>query len=315
MLPQAPETADALLIRGFIARAIVEYRTNPAAPSILRELAAKTPAVFVHEAFAQLQSGFESPGHRLLAMLLAGNPDAISLVINPTFLRLEQAIAVSKRLMEVDSLFDVRLARQLPGRGSSAPSLPEDVAERVLDIVNEISRGGRVVPILGHLTDHPSSRVAAKATLVLGRRIHNSSWVGRHLHNPDFRIRANAVEALWGVDSSSARDALNTILIDPNNRVVGNAVIGLHLLKATDVSQCVDRMLRNPAPLFRSTAAWVMGKTAKPEFVDRLDYMMRDDTLAVRSAALHALDHIRKITRLPGVGTTAHFGDRLEQNP
>ena len=299
MLPNVPETEDSQLVRGFITRALAEFETNSAVPSILRGIASKAPDIFIQEAFLHLQSGLESSAHRHLATLLLGNPSAIALVANPTFLRLDQAITVAKRLMEVDSLFDAKLARKSHGRDSAGGGLPEAVAERVLDILNEISRDTRIVPILEHLTEHPTSRIAAKATLVIGRRIPNSSWLGRQLRNPDYRIRANAVEALWGVDSPSAREALNFIVIDPHNRVVGNAVFGLHLLKAGEVSQYIDTMLKNPAPSFRWTAAWVMGKTEKPEFVDRLHRMMLDDTPGVRRAALRALFHIKKVSKAP----------------
>lgn len=50
------------------------------------------------------------------------------------------------------------------------------------------------------------------------------------LGESDPRVRANAIESLWGVDSPEARTLLSFATNDANNRVVGNALLGLYHL-------------------------------------------------------------------------------------
>jgi len=96
---------------------------------------------------------------------------------------------------------------------------------RALDILDQTSCGRRLLPVVGHLVDHRNNRISAKATLFVGRRVQNPSWTAKQLTQPDARVRANAVEALWGVDSPAAAGILEDCSGDRNHRVVGNSLL------------------------------------------------------------------------------------------
>jgi HEAT repeat protein len=78
-------------------------------------------------------------------------------------------------------------------------------------------------------------------------------------------------------------------LKDQNNRVAGNALVGLHRLGEPAVGQLVQRMLQDSRPIFRTTAAWVMGKIGGPEFIESLRQAVGDRDKLVADTARSAL--------------------------
>jgi HEAT repeat protein len=129
----------------------------------------------------------------------------------------------------------------------------------------------------------------------MGRRLSNNDWVERHLASPDPRVRASVVEALWGTDTFFARKSMWRCLKDQNNRVAGNALMGLHLLGEQRVIALVKEMLRDPREAFRWTAAWVMGQIAIPDFFECLVQARTDSSPGVRRAAGRALVALRHL--------------------
>jgi hypothetical protein len=191
--------------------------------------------------------------------------------------------------METDPLVDVRLAKQLPGRYRAIEESELAATVRVLDVLDEISPGRRLVPVLGYLTHHPDHRIAGKATMLVARRVTNADWIRRHIAVGDPRIRANVLEGLWGLDTPYARQTCVESLEDGNNRVVGNAVVGLHLLREKGLDHRMIRMSLDARIGFRCTAAWLLGKIGGEEFFEQLKRLIRDDSPAVRRTALHSM--------------------------
>jgi HEAT repeat protein len=82
-------------------------------------------------------------------------------------------------------------------------------------------------------------------------------------------------------------------LKDPNHRVAGNALVGLHRLgEDLDVIRHLGKMARRPEPLFRASAAWVMGQTGEERYIGVLRQMVRDPDSLVRLNALRSLRRI-----------------------
>jgi hypothetical protein len=211
----------------------------------------------------------------------------------------QDLIEVCRKWMALDSQLDVRLARLTPGREAGGEGLPVEHVVRVLDVLDEISPGPRLILLLNHLTHHGEQRIASKAALLVGRRLRNRDWVSRQMESTDGRLRANVVEGLWGIRSASVQSHLWASLKDKNNRVVGNALIGLHQSGEPGVKEFVKRMIEDARPPFRWTAAWVMGKIGAPEFIEDLERAVQDKEAHVRSAAERALQTIREATRKP----------------
>ena len=77
----------------------------------------------------------------------------------------------------------VKLARRLPDRHglNHCEAFNALSSYRVLDVLDETSTGRRLVPVLGHLIDSADPRMAAKATLFIGKRIQSAEWAARQL--------------------------------------------------------------------------------------------------------------------------------------
>jgi len=258
----------------------------------IRAMAARAPDPLCTAALSVLAAQGDGNDLQWIYNQLVECPEFLMQVVSPSRMSRKELVELCRKWMAMDDQLDVRLARLTPGR-EGAGKLPPETVVRVLDVLDEISPGPRLILLLNHLTKHSNRRIAAKATLLVGRRLRNQDWVARQMENDDGRVRASAVEGLWGVTSAAAQNHLWASLKDKNNRVVGNALIGLHQLGESGVNEFVKRMLEDPRPPFRWTAAWVMGRIGAPEFVEPLEQAKQDKEAHVRNAAERALEQIR----------------------
>jgi hypothetical protein len=248
--------ASQQLIDDLLARAVAEFDTNP--------LCSQQPSIFDQ-------------------------------LMNPLYGSKQRAVHLFRRFLAIDPSFDLRLARKLPDKQGANGYCDCRSAERAIEILDEASRGHRLLPVLGHLVHSDDSRMSAKATLFVGRRLQNPEWTARQLKRDDARIRANAVESIWGLKSTRAKALLEHSLKDFSSRVKGNALVGLHLIGESGVVAQVDLLAASSHYGARSTAAWTMGRIGDPCFVPALTGLMRDEYPMVRGAALRSLIEIRRI--------------------
>jgi len=289
-------SASQQLVDSYVNRAVEEFKGNPLASRLLRRLSEELPEQFCVAALQHLERSEESGVNRLLTILMMGQPMLPEYLANPALGSRERSLRIVKRLVKLDPSFDVRLARMLPDRtGINHHEAFSGVrAYRILDILDQVSRGRRLLPVLAHLAASDDPKIAAKATLFVGRRVQSAEWAARQLRQQDPRVRANAVESIWGLRNPVAVCLLEGCVDDSNNRVAGNALVGLHLLDTPGVAKIIQSMAEAPKANFRSTAAWVMGRIASPEFAPELNRLLKDDSSQVRGAALRALIEVRR---------------------
>lgn len=156
--------------------------------------------------------------------------------------------------------------------------------------------GPRLLPALAHLLQHPDPQIRSKVALLIGRRHESSRPVEHRREEADPRLRANAIEGLWGVDGEGVRRALWGTSRDAGSRTAGNALLGLHRLGETGVIDRILKMALHAQARFRATAAWVMGESADPRFLEPLGRMLADPERAVRTRAFRSLALIRRLT-------------------
>lgn len=286
-----------MLVRDCLKQSIEDFSTNQSGSQVMRRFATEAPAIFAPVAVRMLIAGDNSAGYRYLAALVLWQPTLFRQISNPWIFTKAQAIQLSRRLMAVDSSFDIRFARQLPARnGRNADTLTGQHAERALEILDEISPGRRVIPVLSHLARDPDQKISARATLVVGRRVRNVAFTRRLIaEQTDPRVRANAIEAIWGELSRDVRELFWECVEDSQNRVVGNAMVGLYLMEEPRVVELVNRYARSHEPDFRRTSAWAMGRMGDNGFVPALQTLVKDHYPAVRGAALQSLEKIQKL--------------------
>jgi HEAT repeat protein len=122
--------------------------------------------------------------------------------------------------------------------------------------------------------------------------------VRKRLQEVDARVRANAVESLWGTDSTSARAVLKEASRDHHHRVAANALVGLHRIGAYDVTASLQKMAQGEDPMGRAAAAFAMGQILNADFKPVLESLLKDPSPQVRSQALRSLIRMKRQPKL-----------------
>ena len=279
----------------YLDRAIEEFDNNPVAARFMRRLANEGPEIFFNIAIERLNGEARSNAHRFLALLVLRQDSLLRQLTSPAFSTREHAVNLFRRFLEVDPLSDVRLAQMLPGRNTHSPEILNGVqSARALDILDATSRGRRLLPILGHLPENGDPVISAKATLFVGRRVLSPEWTARQMSRSNQRVRANAIEALWGLKSPAAIQLFEDHAGDSNNRVAGNALVGLHAAGQPGAVDAIIEKSEAANHLLRTTAAWAMGKIGGDQFYHRLAGLVRDEHPDVRSTAVRSIAGMRR---------------------
>ncbi len=284
-------------IGDILRRAAYDFERNGLSRGAIRKCEQEAPDAFLSEGLRVLQDADDSAGYRFLAVLLARMPAVFQRLCDRWHFNRQQAISIARRLHAVDLNFDTRMSGLLPDRNNTPKpfSLEGEFAERALEILDEISPGRRIIPIMRHLTEHSDSKIASKAGLLIGKRLQNLSWARRVVSEAtDPRLRANAIECFWGMNTAAVIDLFHACLDDEDNRVVGNAIIGLHEAGEPEAREMVARIAAQENPNFRMTAAWTMGRIGDPSFLSILAPMAKDPHPEVRRAALKSLRAFHK---------------------
>ncbi|SPE29194.1 hypothetical protein SBA3_1510020 [Candidatus Sulfopaludibacter sp. SbA3] len=260
----------------------------------LHDLANKAPDAFFEAGFSLLESTVDSSDVSIPYARLLSCPEFLIELTRPGRFNRAKLLDLCLKFIRVAKRLDIDLADLLPGRSGDKYQLPRPAIARILDILNEISAGPRLVLLLSHLTTYPDSDIAERAIVLMGRRICNANWPQRFLTSSDEGVRASALESLWGRKTPAARTALWGCVKDPSDRVVGNALLGLHTLEEDGVDELTAGMLRDARVPFRSTAARVMAQVGKPEYAGHLMQATSDCDAAVRLEAKKALATLRR---------------------
>jgi len=261
---------------------------------VIREIAAPDPALFFECGMSVLQLLRESSAKARAYSRLFDCPEFLRELFRPgryDDVALRDQCAVWIR---IDGFLDVRLARLAPGRHENPFPLPPEQVARLLRVLHSISTGPRLILILNHLKHHPNILVAESATVLVGRRIRNLNWVKPQLSSTEPRIRAAAVEGLWGCETPSAMALLRQCRNDENSRVAANALLGLYFMGDANAGQWLSEMARDERPSFRRSAVWAMGQICDKTWANDLQVALHDSEGEVRLAAKQAMTVIRK---------------------
>ncbi len=289
--------SDFALVRNYVSVALDQLNQGMVAVTAIHRFAQEVPHLFSRAAISILQQELPPASSRFLCLLLLEMPGFYGRLVRLSQHDVRRSAPVMTKMVQAERLLDIKLARHLPPRYGSGDreTLRGKLAEGGLDVLDRISDGRRLVPLIMHLAQSSDPRLSAKATLVVGRRLQSVKWSKQALENStDPRIRANAIEALWGLESADARKLMAACLRDGNNRVVGNAALGLYLAGDESATRHLEQLAVESEARFRATAAWAMGRAADPELLAPLSRLIKDDSPIVRIAALRAVMGLRK---------------------
>jgi HEAT repeat protein len=167
-----------------------------------------------------------------------------------------------------------------------------------LSLVAAVPTDRRARPPLRNLLSRADRQFQAKLVLLLGRIGGKSDWLAPFLSSADDRLRANAVEALWGDSSEASLELLRAASKDSYHRAAANAFVGLHRAGDPTAAQGALAMITNASPLWRAAGAWALGLIGGEEYAAELRKLMNDSDERVRGAALRAMVRLRKNAHL-----------------
>jgi HEAT repeat protein len=280
----------------FLEELVGGFESNPKeARRAMRKLLAHDKLTFFASACRILKSGSDTAGREYLMTLLLEGELLLVPLGDPTLFPVDTAVGLAKDLVRLDPLLDFKLMQLLFGwdhLDSDELDIPR--AQRVLEIVAVLPKHTRILPLLLKLLRFPNPRLRSKAVLLFCQISQNPQWAERRLADDDARVRANAVEGLWGNDKPGARAVLREAERDADHRVVANARVGLYYLEGRTIAPQLEAMARQASTMFRAAAAFAMGQTLDDHFVPVLNSMVKDFNPRVRRNALRALIKIRK---------------------
>jgi HEAT repeat protein len=271
---------------------------DPSGKQSLQQMLNSDPAAFCWGSVRALANAAPPAGHRYLVHLLRKHNMLMNALTDPRYCKTEEALAVAKSMAESGSPLDSELEAAL---GAALARNPSPVGTlrvlRILELLSAVSAQKGCLPFQSELMAYPDSGVRSEATLLLARSGRSTAFVGRLLVDPDMRVRANAVEALWSFDAAEARPLLLAAAKSKVNRVKANAAVGLHRIgEPTSVRMLFD-MVQPANPGLRASALWAMGETGDPRFLPYLMELYEQSTGGERMAVLRALARIRKRER------------------
>jgi FOG: HEAT repeat len=216
----------------------------------------------------------------------------IDVISDQSAISAQQAETLTRIALLRDASFVTRLAKTLAlGKG---PELAPLRIVRVLEVLSKVADISRLRPVLVRLVTHDNLFVRSKASLILARSHGSSGWIRKQYASDDPRIRANAIESGWGLQDDEYRRICRDALNDVNNRVRGNALIGLYRCGAENWAARMAELSRHESENFRITAAWAMGMTGEACFLSVLQELAAEGHGQVRWHALRAISRIRK---------------------
>ncbi len=306
--PKEPSFDD---IRAALGKLVRNFEADASASrQQIRDLLDNHREIFCASSIEILKTTGDSRGAQYLVALLVANGMLLQAMCNPDLTK-EEALSLGRAARRVDPMTDVTLSRSLAESGAGGGTVHIADPARLMDILCEIADPGHIMPSLMRMMRHPNTYLRSKAVKMIGRGSLSAKWVMGRLSESDPRVRANAVESLWGVDTPEARTLLSFAVNDSNSRVVGNALLGLYYLGDSSVLADVVKLVGAESPLLRASAAWVMGEAGDPRFTEALRRMISDPDAAVRKRAFAALGQIKTANAQPPLGERWHVAGRM----
>jgi hypothetical protein len=280
-----------------ISDAVESFREEDsrAVGQVLNQLASFDPASFLAAAIQVLSASKSTEGSRYLILSLAKGKRLGVGLLDPKVCGSLEALAVARAAIEagvqLQATFEMALHKALQGQAN--PEKSERIV-RILDVLSVTSGPGCWNSFQVELMAYPDKDVRSKAALVIGRSTRNVAWIARRLLDRDPRVQANAVEALWGLDAEEVKSHFLAALKSTNKRVLANAALGLYLSGDVTGMRVLLGMLRNPDPLFRSSALWAIGETRDARFLPVLAEHYKQAEGKLRLATVSAMSKIRR---------------------
>ena len=237
-------------------------------------------------ALGLLAGQHDASAQEALALAIIANRDYHHVLLAPESTDAEESMHGVEALARHDTDFTAGLLR--------AADAADRCKARALRMIEWLGRTAVAAQWVRRMTEHPDPNVRSKAVKMLACLHVNVALIERQLASIDARVRANAVEALWGEQSHRHKQLLEKAAADPHHRVSANGLLGLFRANAPGIMERISRAAESGSPQHRAAIAWLMGKTGRPEFIPELEALERDAEDCVRSSASRALQSLSR---------------------
>jgi HEAT repeat protein len=292
--PASPAAGAFVVVESFLDDLVASYESNPHRTRVaLRELLTKQPDEFVRSSLRLFDAGMGAGAADAIARLLIANDMAVPAISNPAVSTLHEAVHAARACAVVEPALDVQLMKRVAATHGAAAN--PVVVMRVLELLAIISDGYRVMAPLMQLLREPNLRIRSKVVFLIGRTKKEVRWLDPYLRDADYRIRANAVEALWGESTADAVQVFRNAIKDAHHRVAANGCVGLHQAGDPEAVDQIEQMASFASPLHQSAACWAMGKCPDPAFLPSLQEFVKSKDAVVRRSAMRANVLVRRL--------------------
>jgi hypothetical protein len=208
---------------------------------------------------------------------------------------LQQALRIARQRCTERTSYDLQIFQFL-NQYLSFSDIDLLVVERAVDILCEIAPTPRLLSILRSAMENNDPQIRSKSALLLINKIESPSLLQKLITDSDARVRANAIEALWGRQTVAAEEVFRKGLLDLHHRVAANAVYGLLLIDPEKYRANLEVLANHTEPNRRGGAAWIIGKIGDIRNAGLLKPLLVDANAAVRGGAFRAIRALRSAT-------------------
>ena len=289
-----------MAFEGSIAGLIAQFETNPHAASRALRYARDTNLWQFQLAGLQAVAELpESQGLRFVITLLPLENEVLELIAHPTAFGPEAALRILEMIRRIDSQADTKLLRLISG--SPGKPLPAPTIDRILDLVDALGDGHRLVPLMMQVFRSSSPYVRARLSLSIGNYHRNKDWLNDRMRDPDPRVRANCVEANWQWNDETAVGLFAAALRDAHHRVIGNGAVGLYFSGDIRSLRVFHQLVAHQNPQRRAAGFWAVGRVRDVRFdlsIHEEDDLASKALLTARGRLLEAAERRRAQPKL-----------------
>lgn len=181
----------------------------------------------------------------------------------------------------------------------------------LLEILSQTRVTPKVVSQLKPLLRDRDPHVQSKMAFLMAGVEPDGAWVAEGLTDPDPRMRANIIEALWRQKSEFAREVFRRSATDAHHRVAANAIFGLYLLGDAE-SLPMIRQLLGSSGLGRRAGLWLVEMTRDPRFLSQLGKLIGKVEPEARARCLRVIQAAkqRRQTAIDRGVVRVHWNER-----
>lgn len=224
---------------------------------------------FLREAIALLESGRNNSFSQIVWKICQENTAGLQqLLFTVDLLNLDDAAKLLRLSGSKDPGYQTSLVERVRKEiETDGQNLGQQDWTRLLELLARSVDGERLGGMLARLCEHRDKRLRSKAAVLMGLVARNVPGRLNLLRDVDPRVRANAVEGLWGQRDAESLQLLREASRDEHHRVAANGLVGMHAAGDLAAVLGILQLYRDTELPRKLAGIWAMGKTADPRFL------------------------------------------------